>query len=357
MYGSKRARILISLMSTIFVVFASFMFFQNLSLGDADEGPEIVDDNGDAVETPEPAVETEVPEETDEANELKLTDNQKYYRQLVSPNSINVMITASDVVGWNFDTILILSIDRTDKSVKMINLPRDIYIDYRDYVIEELQAKKPAYLKEKGIFKINAAPSIGNAIGYKKNVGRFKRPYIDFLCDIIEEVFSIHIDDYAYVKPAGVRNIVDYFGGVYINVPNLMNYSDPQQNLDIYIEPGYQLLNGKKAEEFLRYRQGWDENGNWVSYGDVYRKKNQVAFVQAFIKQKVTLANLAKITTIAEVIQKNVVTSVTDLETVISYGALAEEALRDEYRMESIEIEFTEKRINGVDYVLIKQAE
>lgn len=356
MYFSKRARILISLAATIFVVFSSLLFFQSLSVGDAGKNPDLADEEYPAVDTPGPTGETEAPVDTVKPNELKLTDNQKYIEQLVSPNSINIMITASDVVGWNFDTILILSIDKAEKAVKMINLPRDMYIDYSDYVIGELQKKKPAYLKEKGIFKINAAPSIGNAIEYKKNVGRFKRPYIDFLCDIIEEVFSIHIDDYAYVKPAGVRNIVDYFGGVYINVPILMNYSDPLQNLDIYIEPGYQRLNGKQAEGFLRFRQGYDENGVFHKYGDLYRKKNQIAFVQAFIKQKVTLANLAKITTIAEVIQKNVITSVTDLEAVISYGALAEEALRDEYRMESIEIQFTEKRIDGVDYILIKQA-
>ena len=79
--------------------------------------------------------------------------------------------------------------------------------------------------------------------------------------------------------------------------------------------------------------------------------------MQAFIKQKVTLSNLARITTIAEVIQRNIITSVTNLETVISYGALAEEAVRDEYRMESIEIQFSDKRIGGVDYLVIKQAE
>lgn len=354
MFGSKKARILISLFASIFVALSSMMFFQSLSVGNADDQPYIPDEDP-AAESPLPTAETEPPEETQEPNELKLTNNQKYFEPLVSSNSINVLITASDVVGFNFDTILIMSIDKDDKAVKLLNLPRDIRIEYSDYVLNELKEKKPSFLKEKGIDKINAAPSIGNAIEYKKNVGRFQRPYIDFLCDLIEEIFSIHIDDYAYVKVAGVRNIVDYFGGVYINVPILMNYCDPLQNLDIYIEPGYQRLNGKKAEGFLRFRQGWDENGVWHSYGDIYRKKNQIAFVEAFIKQKVTLANLARITEIAGVIQKNIITSVTDLETVISYGAVAEEAVRNDYQMESLEIEYTEKRIGGLDYVVIRQ--
>ena len=45
-------------------------------------------------------------------------------------------------------------------------------------------------------------------------MGRFQRP-IDFL-RYHREVFSIHIDDYAYVKVQGVRNIVDY-SAVYIS--------------------------------------------------------------------------------------------------------------------------------------------
>ena len=318
MYRSKRARILISLLATIFVVFSSQMFFQNLSVGNPNNQPNTPDDNNPATHTPEPTAETEPPEETQQPQELKLTNDQKYFEQLVSPNSINILITASDVVGWNFDTIMIMSIDKADKAVKMLSLPRDIYIDYSDFVTEEISKKKPALLNEKGINKINAVPSVGNAIEYKKNVGRFQRPYIDFLCDIIEEVFSIHIDDYAYVKVQGVRNIVDYFGGVYINVPILMNYHDPTQNLDIYIEPGPQTLYGRQAEGFLRFRQGYNEHGVFHNYGDIFRKKNQIAFMQAFIKQKVTLSNLAKITTIAEVIQRNIITSVTNLETVMS---------------------------------------
>jgi len=357
MFGSKRARIVISLMATIFVVFSSLMIFQNLSAENTDILPDDPDDNAPSEQSPEPAQETDIPDETPPPNELKLTNNQRYIEQLVTPNSVNVMITASDVVGWNFDTIMILSVDKTDKVIRMISLPRDIYIDYSDFVKDELSKKKPSYLAEKGIEKINAAPAIGNAIEYKKNVGRFQKPYIDFLCDLIEEIFGIHIDDYAYVKVQGVRNIVDYFGGVWIDVPILMNYIDPLQNLDIYIEPGYQRLNGKQAEGFLRFRQGWNEHGVMINHGDIFRKKNQIAFMQAFIKQKVTLANLARITEIAEVIQRNVITSVTDLETVISYGALAEEAVKNEYRMESVDIKFEEKRINGLDYIVIKQAE
>ena len=108
------------------------------------------------------------------------------------------------------------------------------------------------------------------------------------------------------------------------------------------------------AEGFLRFRQGYNSMVFSITR-DIFRKKSN-SLMQAFIKQKVTLSNLLK-SLPSPVIQRNIITSVTNLETVISYGALAEEAVRDEYRMESVEIQFSEKRIGGVDYLVIKQAE
>lgn len=52
MYRSKRARILISLLATIFVVFSSQMFFQNLSVGNPNNQPNAPDDNNPATHTP-----------------------------------------------------------------------------------------------------------------------------------------------------------------------------------------------------------------------------------------------------------------------------------------------------------------
>jgi LCP family protein required for cell wall assembly len=352
--GNKRFRVLISLLSTIFVVFSSMMFFQNLSVG-TDEPESVETDTEDPVTvTPEPTNDVYIPEPNTPVQELKLTNNQKYFEQLVSPDSTNILIAASDPTGWNFDTIMIVNVDKTEKQIRFINLPRDIYIDYSDFVYDRMEKVKPGLIYEKGMLKINAAPSIGNRIEYKKNVGRFEKPYIDFLCDLIDEVFDIHIDDFIYVKVNGVRNIINYFGGVDIYVDRLMNYYDPTQDLDIYIEPGMRHLNGEDAEKFLRFRQGHDENGVFRNYGDIYRKQNQNRFMQAFIKQKLTLSNIGKLAKISEVITQNVITSVKGWESILAYGELAEEIVRDGYETVSMDVKTSDKRINGVEYVVIK---
>ena len=329
------------------------MFFQNLSIGNSQDNQDNTDGNEPIITTPEPT--NAIPEQTAVSPEFLITNNQRYFEKLVAPGSTNILITGSDPSGWNFDTIMIMSIDKVEKTIKLISLPRDIYIDYNDDIIAMMEEKKPGAIYDKGMKKINAVPSVGNYLAYKKNVGRFGKPYIDFLCDILNEVFDVYISDYAYVKVDGVRRIVDYFGGVTMNVPILMNYYDPTQNLDIYIEPGTQRLNGKNAEGFLRFRQGYDAKGKFHPYGDFYRKNNQSLFMQAFIKQHVTVANIGKLSKISDIITQNVITSVKGWNEIVAYGALAEEAVINDYVIENIAVVCTEKNIEGNDYVLIKQ--
>ena len=100
-----------------------------------------------------------------------------------------------------------------------------------------------------------------------------------------------------------------------------MEYNDPYQDLEIYIEKGTQTLNGKDAEGYVRFRQGFDENGNFVNYGDIFRKENQNRFIKAFISQHVTLRNLSKLSKM-QIISSNINTSVKGWDSIVKYGAL-----------------------------------
>ncbi|MGI6123644.1 MAG: LCP family protein [Acetivibrionales bacterium] len=327
------------------------MASQNLSAG-TNEEPE---KPGIITPTPNPYENVVVPnDDLEEDDSFFLTNNQKYFESIVSPESTNVLLLGTEPSGFNFDTIMILNIDKVSKKVTVISLPRDIYIDYSDYVIDALRKTNPSYLKEKGMHRINAAPSIGQTIEYQKGVGRFNKPYVDFIADIIHEVFDIYINDYAYVKVKGFRNIVDYFGGVTVYVPVHMEYNDPYQDLNIYIEKGTQHLNGAQAEGYVRFRQGFDENGKFQNYGDIFRKNNQNRFIKAFISQHVTLKNLGRLSKIAELISSNINTSVKGWDSIVNYGALAEEALNNKYPIENYNLKFTDKFIDGSSYVLIE---
>lgn len=291
---------------------------------------------------------------TDTVKPFSLTAGEKYYKDLVDKDSINVLVMGCDASGANYDTLLIASISETDNKIRLINIPRDIYINYSDEVLSRLAKAFPKYKSSKGIYKINAAHTIGKEIGYKKDAGRFKNSGYEFTADLVEEVFGIHIDDYVFLKPSSFRRVVDYFGGVDINVPYHMKYADPTQDFSVHLEKGSQHLDGAQAEGFVRYRQGYDEKGKFKGLGDLERKQNQVVFVKAFLEQHMTLGNIGKIISIVNDLDKYMVSSIDNAEETAEYGKVAERLYRNKFTTDSEEIECADKEIGGVYYLILK---
>jgi LCP family protein required for cell wall assembly len=287
--------------------------------------------------------------------DFKITNGQKYYTSLVDDDDVNVLLVGEDATSGNWDTIIIASVSEKNKTIKIMNIPRDIYIDYSEEVLNQLREKSPKLYEAKGFQKINAAHSVGAKIGYEEGKGYFADSHFDFLADLIKEIFDIQIDDYAYVNTKGFRDIIDLFGGVYIDVPLRMKYDDPEQNLHIDLQPGPQLLNAEQAEGFVRFRQGYDKNGVFQNYGEQLRKENQNKFIEAFFKQHVTLKNLNKIDDLTKLISKNVRTSVGNVKTIASYVNLLRKALNGEYVQESLIIECSDpKKIDGVFFDILR---
>ena len=80
-----------------------------------------------------------------------------------------------------------------------------------------------------------------------------------------------------------------------------MNYDDPDADLSIHFQQGYQHLDGKQAICYLRYR-GTD-------LGDVGRAKRQQLFVRALYETVMQVSTLPKLPAIADILQTRVTTS------------------------------------------------
>lgn len=297
-----------------------------------------------------------VPEATPVPIRETLTDGQRYVEPLVAEDSTNLLICAPDPSAWNMDTILIVSISPSNGQVSLISLPRDIYISYNSTLTAAVDAISRGLLDQAGMRKINAAHAIGDKLKYKEAIGRFDRPYIEFLADLIEEVFAIHIDDYVYLQTKGFRRIVDYFGGVTVNVPIRMNYEDPTQDLLIDLQPGSQHLDGIQAEGFVRFRQGYNDNGVFTNYGDLFRKENQSRFFKAFLQQHLTLRNLARLSDISDFMGRNIITSIKGWDRIVGYGALAEQSVEQRYPIVAVPLKMKETSIHGLSYVRLEEA-
>ena len=71
--------------------------------------------------------------------------------------------------------------------------------------------------------------------------------------------------------------MLNAIGGVEVDVPQNMNYEDPYQDLYIHLKKGVQLLDGKKAEQLVRFRK--------YPMGDVARVSVQQIFLKEFAKK------------------------------------------------------------------------
>lgn len=311
--------------------------------------------------TPEPDDIDDTPSQPVEPEGL--TNGQRYYKELVAPGSKNILLIGQDAVYHAYDTIIVLSIDEKNKQMKLINFPRDAYIDYNDKILSELKKASAEHSSDPSIQKMNAAHAIAIDLKYKSDGGgKFGTSgntvySMNFWADLMDEVFGIPIDDYIIIQTDGFRKIVDFFGGVWINVPVYMHYEDPMQNLYIHLEPGSQLLNGEQAEGFVRFRQGYTPEGEFKTYSVYFRQKNQNAFLKAFFDQHVNLANLSKAGDFIDLISKNVKTSVKGNE-IFQYVNIMQKVVRGKYEQitEVIECE-SNKNINGIIYEMLKTEE
>ena len=120
-----------------------------------------------------------------------------------------------------------------------------------------------------------------------------------------------------------------------------MKYTDPVGNIYIDLHPGQQLLDGDKAEQFVRYREYPD--------ADVGRVKAQQQFMEALIDKALRPATILKLPKIIDVVQENVETDIQPLE-FASLANFGRQIKQDDIKMYIIPGEG--KYISGTSYFL-----
>ena len=218
------------------------------------------------------------------------------------------------------DTMIYVNYDVKNGKVAMMSIPRDTYITNEYCNGHKL-----------------------NSLYRGKNV----QPFINQ----IEELIGVDIDYYLIFDSKMLHEIVDAVGGVEVDVPIRMKYDDPTQNLHIDLKPGVQVLNGKQAEQFVRYRKGNDGSG--YAMGDLQRTEVQQQFIKNFISTVLSTKNLTKIPDLINIALDNTDTNIT-----------AREALK--YSTDVIKVDTSNitsctapgeaKYINGVSYFVLDEA-
>jgi len=170
---------------------------------------------------------------------------------------VNVILLGME--NEHSDTIMVASYDTKTKRADIISIPRDTYID-RDGFVNNANNK------------INTVYTVKGIEGLKET---------------ILSITGIKIDKYVTIDYDGLRAAVDAVGGVEVDVPFHMRYTDPYSDppLDINIPEGKQIIDGDNAMEFLRFRKTNYKGYSGYAEGDLGRIEAQQGFVKAAIKK------------------------------------------------------------------------
>ncbi|GLX70184.1 LCP family protein [Paenibacillus glycanilyticus] len=144
---------------------------------------------------------------------------------------VNILLLGGDARGLEenqvprSDSIMIASFDPVTKKAHLFSVLRDTYIDIEGH----------------GRGRINTAITLGGPQLAMKTVG---------------DLLGLDIQYYVYTDFEGFKALVDSIGGVYFDVEKDMHYTDnaDKNKYDIDLKKGYQLLDGDKALQYVRFR-------------------------------------------------------------------------------------------------------
>jgi polyisoprenyl-teichoic acid--peptidoglycan teichoic acid transferase len=190
------------------------------------------------------------------------------------------------VFAGRSDTMMLVRLDPTNNTANVLSIPRDTQV----------------VIPDEGMLKINQANVIGGAKSAAQAVS--------------QNLNGVTIDRYVRVSTGAFREMVDLLGGVDVYVPIDMKYVDETQRLNIDLKAGMQTLDGKKAEQFARFRND--------QYGDIGRVQRQQQMIRALREKLMNPAMLTKVPEAIQIFQRYIDTNLSSEELL----ALAGFALR-----------------------------
>jgi LCP family protein required for cell wall assembly len=211
--------------------------------------------------------------------------------QNLDPFYCLVMGISEDIEAKLTDTIMLCAYYPNEQKVSILSIPRDTFVGNSTTSADSYD-------------KINAL--------YQTSPER--------TLEAVRNLTGIDVRNYVVISNNALRDVVDAIGGVNFDVPINMNYDDWGQKLHIHLEKGYQLLDGDKAEQLVRFRHNNDGTTYPASYGtqDIGRMRTQREFLKAAAKQILTGNNIFKIDDIMQVIFDNIETNL-KMEDIIKY--------------------------------------
>ncbi len=205
-----------------------------------------------------------------------IPDREAYSEEnyFIDKDNVNILVIGSDNLegdGGRSDSLIFMSCDLNTKKILMISVPRDSRVDIPG---------------KKNKAKINSAYNIGG---------------VDLARQTVENLLKVPIDYYIQTDFAGFEKIVDILGGIEIDVDKRMHYHTYDGMIDI--EKGLQVLNGKDALGYVRFRHD--------AMGDITRTGRQQNFLKAVAQKMLSKDSLLKLPSLIPALNEAIETDMT----------------------------------------------
>ena len=184
---------------------------------------------------------------------------------------INVAVFGTDEDGFRADVNMVVSFNTNTKELHMISVPRDTRVRLTDDMI--------SYLEKEGEYVPNRNGVYGQCKLTEVHAYAGEGNRCTFSVAMLEELLDIQIDYYVKFDLTAFKKVVDAVGGVDFYVPMNMYWdmTDTGGPL-INLREGMQHLDGAKAEQLVRFRDGYAQK-------DLKRIEVQQEFITALIEK------------------------------------------------------------------------
>lgn len=189
--------------------------------------------------------------------------------------------------SFNGDSLILVTFNPSTLNATMMSIPRDTFVPIM-------------------CFKNHIQNKITHAAWYGESC----------MMDTIENFTGINIDYYVKINFKGVVKLVDALGGVDVDVP--YNFCEQNSNREwgkntIFVEKGFQTLNGEEALAFARNRHPNPQycSKKWTNYtsNDFIRGQNQQTVIQSMVGKLKDIRDINKLYEVLDLIEKSMDTN------------------------------------------------
>jgi LCP family protein required for cell wall assembly len=248
-----------------------------------------------------------------------VVERVKHAREKLQPplpgKAVNVLLIGADTRPGDpgrSDTLVLARLDPATKSITMLSFPRDLYVELPGY----------------GYDKINAAYPYGGP---------------ELCVETVGQLTGLPINHFIEVDFSGFWHLVNILGGVYYPVDR--RYYNPESSSwkSIDIAPGYQLLRGEDALNFVRFRHD--------ARGDFSRIERQQTFLKELQRQSGRWnKDWKKVTELLSAITTQTTSDLDSLKTLLPLASLA--LTLDTSNVHMVHIEGGTQTMGGLSYVV-----